>query len=469
MNPRPPAIFLQGSIPRHVVIMTATGSVGLISVFVVDALNLFYISRLGIAELAAAVGFAGTLMFFTTSIAIGLTIAVSALVARALGRGDRVAAATISGAAMTMTFTVTAVVTALTYPFLSTFLALLGATGVTHDLATDFMRIVHPSTPVLALGMAATGVLRGTGDARRAMYVTLGAAIAAAILDPLLIFVLDLRLTGAAISTVLSRLVLLGVGLNGVIRVHRLMAWPDRTTLTQWSRPFFAIGIPAILTQIATPVGNAWITRAIAEHGDAAVAGWAVVGRLVPVAFGALFALSGAVGPIIGQNFGAGRFARVRETLTASLTFITLYVLAVWALLALASQPIATLFGATGEARDIIVFFCLWVAGSFLFNGALFVANGAFNNLGHATLSTVFNWGRATLGTIPFVWIGSRMAGAPGVIAGWGLGAVVFGIAAIVVAFRQIDKLPGDGGSNRPTPPPTAHSPFTSAKSATAG
>lgn len=469
MNPRPPAIFLHGSIPRHVVVMTATGSVGLISVFVVDALNLFYISRLGIAELAAAVGFAGTLMFFTTSIAIGLTIAVSALVARSLGRGDRVAAATISGAAMTMTFVATAIVTALTYPFLSTLLALLGATGVTHDLATDFMRIVHPSTPLLALGMAATGVLRGTGDARRAMYVTLGAAIAAAILDPLLIFVLDLGLTGAAISTVLSRLVLLGVGLNGVIRIHRLMAWPDRTTLTQWSRPFFAIGIPAILTQIATPVGNAWITRAIATHGDAAVAGWAVVGRLVPVAFGALFALSGAVGPIIGQNFGAGQFARVRETLSASLAFITLYVLAVWALLALFSQSIASIFGATGEARDIIVFFCLWVAGSFLFNGALFVANGAFNNLGHATLSTVFNWGRATLGTIPFVWIGSRMAGAPGVIAGWGLGAVVFGIAAIIVAFRQIDRLPGDNGPDRPTPPPTAHSPFTSAKGATAG
>lgn len=470
MNPRAPAVFLQGSIMRHVVAMTATGSIGLISVFAVDALNLFYISRLGVAELAAAVGFAGTLMFFTTSIAIGLTIAVSALVARSLGRGDRAAAAVISGAAMAITFATTAIVTALTYPFLSQLLSLLGATGVTHDLATDFMRIVHPSTPLLALGMAATGVLRGTGDARRAMYVTLGAAVAAAILDPLLIFLLDLRLTGAAISTVLSRLVLLGVGLNGVVRIHKLMAWPDRTTLMQWARPFFAIGIPAILTQVATPVGNAWITRAIATHGDAAVAGWAVVGRLVPVAFGALFALSGAVGPIIGQNYGAGRVARVRETLGASLVFITLYVVAVWALMAFFSGSIASIFGAVGEARDIIVFFCLWVAGSFLFNGALFVANAAFNNLGHATTSTVFNWGRATLGTIPFVWVGSQMAGAQGVIAGWGLGAVVFGVAAIVVAFRQVNRLPGDGNPDRsPPPPPTAQSPFTSGKGATVG
>jgi Na+-driven multidrug efflux pump len=70
---------------RHVVVMTATGSIGLVAVFIVDALNLFYISLLGQQELAAAIGYAGTLLFFSTSIAIGLSIAATALTARALG------------------------------------------------------------------------------------------------------------------------------------------------------------------------------------------------------------------------------------------------------------------------------------------------------------------------------------------------------------------------------------------------
>ena len=72
------AKFVTGSTMRHVIVMTATGSIGLIAVFVVDALNLFYISLLGQQELAAAIGYAGTLLFFSTSIAIGLSIAATA-------------------------------------------------------------------------------------------------------------------------------------------------------------------------------------------------------------------------------------------------------------------------------------------------------------------------------------------------------------------------------------------------------
>jgi len=64
-----PGIFVTGSTMKHVVTMTATGSIGLVAVFIVDALNLFYISLLGQQELAAAIGYAGTLLFFSTSIA----------------------------------------------------------------------------------------------------------------------------------------------------------------------------------------------------------------------------------------------------------------------------------------------------------------------------------------------------------------------------------------------------------------
>ncbi|HQS48423.1 MAG TPA: MATE family efflux transporter, partial [Xanthobacteraceae bacterium] len=79
-----PAKFLQGSIMRHVAVMAATGSIGLVAVFLVDLLNLFYISLLGEAELAAAIGYAGTMLFFTTSVALGIMIAGSAVVSRAL-------------------------------------------------------------------------------------------------------------------------------------------------------------------------------------------------------------------------------------------------------------------------------------------------------------------------------------------------------------------------------------------------
>ena len=134
-----------------------------------------------------------------------------------------------------------------------------------------------------------------------------------------------------------------------------------------------------------------------------------------------------------------------------SLMFTVVYVSVMWALLAIFAGPIATLFRAEGTSRELIVFFCHFAAGSFLFNGAIFVASAAFNNLGYPTYSTLFNWGRSTLGTIPFVWAGAYFFGAMGVIAGWGLGAVVFGVVSMLVCFRVIRRI--EAGTRRPTRP----------------
>ena len=98
--------------------------------------------------------------------------------------------------------------------------------------------------------------------------------------------------------------------------------------------------------------------------------------------------------------------------------------------------------------------------------------SAAFNNLGFALYSTLLNWGRSTLGVIPFVWLGAQYYGATGVIAGWALGAVVFGIAAVFLCFRvigTIEQRDRPGHDRTPGPPPTANSPFSTGKAATLG
>jgi len=76
-----------------------------------------------------------------------------------------------------------------------------------------------------------------------------------------------------------------------------------------------------------------------------------------------------------------------------------------------------------------------------IFVGMLFVANAAFNNLGMPFLSTLFSWGRATLGTMPLAILGAHLAGPKGALAGSALGAVAFGVLALVFAFRGITRL----------------------------
>ncbi len=463
------AVFTRGSTLRHVLVMTSTGAIGLVAIFFVDVVNLFYISLLGEQELAAAIGYASSMMFFTVSISIGFMIATTAVTARAIGSGKDLEARNIAGTSLVFTLVASVLLLFAIYPYLDFFLGLLGATGETRLKALHFMQIAVPSFPILSAAMCLSGLLRAKGDAKRAMYVTLSSAIAALILDPLLIFGFDLGLTGAAIAIIFIRVSFLMVALYGAHFVHRMIARPDFGGLKMMGSPFLVIAIPAILTQLATPVGNAYVTRAIATFGDDAVAGWAIVGRLMPLAFAAVFALSGAVGPILSQNLGARKFDRLNSTMWNSLLASLVYCVLVWSLLAFFWPQIAGLFQAGGDAASLVRFFCLFVAGSFVFNGALFVANAAFNNLGYPVLSTVFNWGRATIGIIPFVWVGKAW-GPEGVLAGWGIGGIVFGALAMAVCFWSLKKLPEREEFQDGALPvaPTANSPFTSGRGASA-
>lgn len=449
-HPRSPSTpggrFLSGSTLGHVTSMTAAGSVGLLALFAVDVLNLFYIARLGRPELTAAAGYAATLLFFLTSLSIGLAIAATALTSRALGAGQTPQARQMAGASLGYMALSMAVCALLMAPVVPWMLQALGAQGEAARAAERFMWIVLPSAPLLGLAMGLGALLRAAGDARRAMGVTLCGAVVVACLDPLFILTLGWGLDGAAVVTLLARGAMVVFGLHALVRRHHLWAWPTRQTLQQHWKPYMAIGLPAVLTQLATPVGNAMVTAVMAPFGDAAVAAWAVIVRIIPLAFVALFALSGAVGPIMGQNLGAQRHDRLRSTLDDSLKLVVVYVLAVWLLLALGRGWIAQAFGATGQAAELIEFFCLFVAGSYLFNGALFVANAAFNNLGFAFYSTALNWGRATLGVAPFIALGGQWHGALGVLAGYGLGVVGFGVAGMWLCRRVIHRLEVQAG-----------------------
>jgi putative MATE family efflux protein len=460
-----------GPIMRHVVVMTLTGSIGLMAIFVVDFLNLFYIALLGQQELAAAIGYAGTVLFFTVSLCIGITIAATALVSRALGARQRDDARRLATSSIIYMTAITIVLSIVSVPLLHPILTLFGAEGRTHDIAWRFLLIVMPATPLMGIGMACSGVLRAAGDAKRSMYVTLSGGLLTAVCDPLFIFGFGLGVDGAAIVSVLSRIALAAVGLHGCIRVHGLLARPTRAAARADVGALTGIALPAIVANIATPVGNAIVTAAIARYGDSAVAGFAVIGRVVPIAFGAIFALSGSIGPILGQNFGAERFDRVRRTLTDSVIVIALYCAAMWIALVLLRELAVRAFGSSGEGAALIRFFSIYIAPTWLFVGATFVANAAFNNLGFPSWSSVFNWGRATVGTVPFVWFGATKFGPEGILAGQAAGAVAFGLASIIVALRVVDRLAAHHlKAERDAPvevaPPVP--PFSSDKAATA-
>ena len=432
------AKFVEGNLLRHVTVMALSASVGLMAIFVVDLINMVYISWLGDPDLTAAIGYAGAVMFFTTAIGIGLSIGVTVLVAQAVGARNAALARQRATIGLVLGGALGVVFTAVIWLLLPQIVDLIGAQGRTGVEALNFLRIYTVSQPMLIVAILGAAILRAYGEARRAMMVTVWGAIALAALDPVLILWLKLELTGAAIAGAGSRTVMLAVALWPVWRRIGGFAPLTRAAFDDFLRPFVAISAPAILTQMATPVGQAIVTRMVGVYGEPAVAGMAIAGRLTPVAFAVIFALSGALGPIVGQNLGAGRMDRVARVFRDSIIFTGVVIALMSLALFLFRAPLADLFKAEGETRDLLYLFCGPLSLLFFFNGLIFVSNALCNNLGRPFWSTAVNWGRHTVGTLPpALWLGGMM-GAQGVLIGQAVGGVVFGLIAVWMGWYAI-------------------------------
>ncbi|GGH31829.1 putative efflux protein, MATE family [Cribrihabitans marinus] len=433
--------FLDGSTMGHVVRMTMTGAMGITFVFVVDAANLFWIGLLGDPQLMAALGFAFAIQFFSVSSGVGLMIASTALISRSIGAGDRASARQQATAAALIAAAAQFTIAGLIVLFRHEILRLSGATGDTAALAARYLAVTLPSLGIMAVGLIANGALRAEGDGRRSMQVTLLSGLVAMVLDPLLIYGLGWGLDGAAAGLVIFRCVMTAMALRYAIGVHDLMARPELGALRRVMRPYLAIALPAVLTQLATPSGNYLLTRAMAGFGDDAMAGWAVVGRLTVVAFGGIFSLAGAIGGIFGQNFGACAYDRVERTFRDALLFGLLYALATWALLALSGPSVVVAFGLTGLAAEVVLSFTRIGAGAFVFASALFVSNAAFNALGRPARSTGLNWFRDGIITLPLaLWVSAHF-GAVGVIYAQALAGALMGMVAAAWCWRFVHAL----------------------------
>lgn len=429
------SVFTEGSIPRHVIRMTLTSTIGLIGIFLVDFIDMYFLSLLGHAELAAAVGFAGSVTFFTTSFCIGIAVATGIVLARLMGQQRYTDARKAFGVAMIFTSVITIIVALLIFPFTDELLLALGAEGMTGIYAEQYLQIVVPSVPFLGLAMCASAALRGVGAAQAAMYCTLGGSLINGVLDPIFIFYFELGVRGAAIASAISVVSMFVIGIWLLITRYQFFAPINASDIKRDTKILTPLAIPAILTNFATPVANAYVVREMAPFGDEAVSGLSIIGRLVPVAFAIAFALSGAVGPIIGQNLGAGLTPRIRKTLNFSFLFITLYTLVTWALLNLGADLIADIFKAQGQSRALILLFCDYLCLGMMFVGYTYIGNAFFNNIGKPHYSTMLNWGKATIGTIPFVYYGGMYFGDNGLLAGQYLGHVIFGLLSYVLVL----------------------------------
>ena len=439
--------FTTGSTMRHVVVMTTTASVGFMFLFLVDFLTLFYISLLRDVRLVAAVGLASFVQHLVSAVAIGLAVAATALVSRALGARNRALARSRTTSCLTVSFVTLTVIAGAVFVFRREALGLLIEAGPVTEVASRYLAWILPSLPLLGIGISSAAILRAEGDARRALIVTMVAGGVAFVFDPLVILGLGLGVDGAAWVVILARLVTALVGLHFLIAVHGLAA-PLRVAGVSRDLPaIFAVGGPAVLAQLSTPSGFLLLTAWVGRFGESAVAGWSVVTRLVVLGFSGIIALSVAVGGIFGQNYGARKLERVEATFRDSVIFGVLYALAAWAVLWIGADAVVWAFGMSGEGARIVRAFCRIGAGGFVLAAGAYVATAAFNNMGRPLWATLLNWSRAGL-AIPamlLLAVGTLEGrvilfalGGPGVVYAQALGSSLAGVIGAGVGWRFV-------------------------------
>ena len=406
--------------------MTGTGAVGLMAIFFSDFATIFFLGLLGDLQLLAAVGLRQRHHVLHD---LGRhrhghrrhRPGAPALGARDVPRARRLATHALLFAGGASALMVAALWFALP--------VLLGWLGAERSLAGPGARLPAHRAAIAAAAGARHVRLRRTAFGRRSAARDVHHPDRRRdrdALDAVLILWLGLGIHGAGIAAFISHVGIMAVGWWGVVHVHGLLAKPDWRVFPYDVRLIARFAIPAVLPNLATPAGGAYVTVAMSQFSDSAVAGWAVIGRIIPIAFGTIFSLSGSIGAIIGQNLGARQFERVRATLNGGLTFAaTFYGSPGWSS-RFAAPVLVQLFNASGEAARLILFFCRWLAPLFAFFGTLFVCNAACNTLGRPHYATALNWGRATLGTVPFVTLGAHW-GAEGVLAGHMAGGIAFG------------------------------------------
>jgi len=435
------AKFTKGNIAQHITKMALTNVVGLSVFFVVDLIDIYFISLLKQPYLLSAIAYAAAILFFTTSFTIAMMIANSAVVARQIGQKRVQAAQHSAMASYVMTSVISILLSIFVFYNAKKLLQMIGAEGIALQAAYDYLSITIITFPIVALGMQAISTLRALGKAKIAMYCTISAGLINLLLDPIFIFYFDLDIKGAAIASLIARSTMVALAVYYLLIKANFITTISFKSLKTAVPDITKVACPACFTQLATPLTHLYVTYEIAKLGADTVAGWALISRLIPVIFMILFAMPGAIGPIISQNIGAQQFKRVKSTLNYSLNFIIRYVFVVALLLSFSQELIVELFNATGETASLLRFFCQYISISFIFVAINLVAMSFLNNVGYPKLASLLNIGKMSLGTIPFVSIGAYFYGAHGILIGQALGSVSFAFIAIILCYQILGKL----------------------------
>ncbi|GHS93037.1 MATE family efflux transporter [Planctomycetales bacterium] len=367
------AIYTRGSVGglmlRNALSMVA-GTLAMSGYNLVDA---YFVGQMPGAAPLAAIGFTFPVILFFTFILRGVIVGVATVTAQALGAQNHERAQRVVSYGLALIAVVAGGLGVTGIATLTPVFHALGARGDALRLVGDYMFVWYLGSFTLAGLLAGNDLLLAVGKLKLASAAMVIGMVVNAILDPVLIFgwwgLPPLGLTGAAIATVLAQtlgmLMTLGL-LIGRYHLARRQILPWRRAWLLWSI-ILRYGVPATLGMLVLPVGATLMTWITASFGDAAVAAVATATRLEQMAFVLPMAFGMTLTPVVGQNFGAKLYERIRRcrrfSMRCALVFLTVMAVGYFFL----ADFFAAGFTADAEVKRIMVLYLTIIPWGFGF------------------------------------------------------------------------------------------------------
>ena len=436
------AKLVSGSIPGHLVSQTLPAVIGVAAIMSIGIVDAYFIGQLGSAPLAA-ISFIFPVAVASTSLGVGVMVGINSVVARALGEGEFERAARRANFGIVFACLCGAVMGLTLWLLIDPIFTAMNAPPALMPLIRAYMTPYAMGFPLSLAIMGFNGVLRGQGEAKRTSTVSITYAAANWVLNPILITGAlgfeGFGIAGSAYATVIGW----GVGVAAALWLLRGTALPlnlgllRNCSLIDPAKAIIRVGLPAAFSNAINPLGLSILTALVALEGEAAVAGFGAAGRLQSFVIVPLLGLSGAIGAIVGQNWGAGRHDRAREAVLYAGGFCIVWGLLVAAGMIAAGEMFAQIF--TDDPR-VIAEFALYLkiaAWGYAGFGLLIVGNGIMNAVDKAGYALAQSVARVFFVMLPVAMVLQPGMGSAGIFTAE-LAANLFGAVSAVLLVRHV-------------------------------
>lgn len=433
----------QGSVRKHLIRLTIPMIWGILAIISFQLIDTYYISLLGTEKLAA-ISYTFPVTYGIFSLFIGMGIAMSSVISRLIGEKKPELVKRVTSHGLLMVLVISLLAAAIGIPFLDPLFSAMGADENALALIRSYMIPYFLGTFFVSMPVVGNAALRASGDAIIPAIIMTVAAVTNVILDPLLIFGLfgfpRLELFGAAISTVFANVAAMCAGLYIMYRrglfdfahIRNFHGFGDS------AKRLLMIALPAGITSMLPSFVNSTITHLLSKSGAAAVAAYGAATRVEALTLVIMMALSIGLAPVVGQNWGAQKFDRVREAIKDALIFSVVWSLFVAVVLMGFAHQIADLFSDDHELTAYIVLFFLIVPLSYPLGNLTHGWGSAFNAVGKPQISASILFTKMIVIMIPAAYIGHILYGVSGIFVGIAATNILTGLIFHFWSWRKL-------------------------------